>query len=75
MQQILALQCQNQGLTVKEETEENRITHDRRRFTKLTPSIEWNTYFTKIGLKNVDSLIVSQPKYMTTLESVLKKIK
>jgi endothelin-converting enzyme/putative endopeptidase len=25
--------------------------HDRRRFTKLTPSIEWNTYFTKIGLK------------------------
>jgi endothelin-converting enzyme/putative endopeptidase len=30
---------------------------------------------TKIGLKNVDSLIVSQPKYMTTLESVLKKIK
>jgi endothelin-converting enzyme/putative endopeptidase len=41
---------------------------------KLTP-IEWNTYFTKIGLKNVDSLIVSQPKYMTTLESVLKKIK
>jgi endothelin-converting enzyme/putative endopeptidase len=42
---------------------------------KLTPSIEWNTYFTKIGLKNVDSLIVSQPKYMTTLESVLKKIK
>jgi hypothetical protein len=26
-------------------------------------------------LKNVDSLIVSQPKYMTTLESVLKKIK
>jgi endothelin-converting enzyme/putative endopeptidase len=40
---------------------------------KLTPSIEWNTYFTKIGLKNVDSLIVSQPKYMTTLESVLKK--
>jgi endothelin-converting enzyme/putative endopeptidase len=30
---------------------------------------------TKIGLKNVDSLIVSQPKYMTALESILKKIK
>ena len=42
---------------------------------KLTPSIEWNTYFTKIGLKNVDSLIVSQPKYMTTLESVFKENK
>jgi hypothetical protein len=35
---------------------------------KLTPSIDWNT-FTKIGLKNVDSLIV-QPKYMTALESI-----
>jgi endothelin-converting enzyme/putative endopeptidase len=42
---------------------------------KLTPSIDWNTYFTKIGLKNVDSLIVSQPKYMTTLESVFKENK
>jgi endothelin-converting enzyme/putative endopeptidase len=47
---------------VERRDKENRITHDRRRFTK-TPSIEWNTYFTKIGLKNVDSLIVSQPKY------------
>jgi endothelin-converting enzyme/putative endopeptidase len=35
---------------------------------KLTPSINWNT-FTKIGLKNVDSLIV-QPKYMTAFESI-----
>jgi putative endopeptidase len=42
---------------------------------KLTPSINWNNYFTKIGLKNVDSLIVSQPKYMTALESVLKENK
>lgn len=42
---------------------------------KLTPSINWNTYFTKIGLKNVDSLIVSQPKYMTAFESILKENK
>jgi putative endopeptidase len=42
---------------------------------KLTPSINWNNYLTKIGLKNVDSLIVSQPKYMTALESVLKENK
>jgi endothelin-converting enzyme/putative endopeptidase len=61
----------------------DRVERDRRKsynpmtvadLQKLTPLIEWNT-FTKIGLKNVDSLIVSQPKYMTTLESVLKKIK
>lgn len=42
---------------------------------KLTPSINWNTYFTKVGLKNVDSLIVSQPKYMTAFESILKENK
>ncbi|EIA09873.1 M13 family metallopeptidase [Flavobacterium frigoris] len=42
---------------------------------KLTPSINWDNYFTKIGLKNVDSLIVSQPKYMAALESVLKENK
>ncbi|MGO4817251.1 M13 family metallopeptidase [Flavobacterium sp. W22_SRS_FP1] len=42
---------------------------------KLSPSINWNKYFTKIGFKNVDSLIVSQPKYMKALESVLKENK
>jgi putative endopeptidase len=42
---------------------------------KLTPSINWNTYFNKIGLKNVDSLIVSQPKYMTAFEAILKENK
>jgi endothelin-converting enzyme/putative endopeptidase len=42
---------------------------------KLTPSINWETYFTKIGFKNVDSLIVSQPKYMDAVESVFKENK
>ncbi|MBC5837469.1 M13 family metallopeptidase [Flavobacterium muglaense] len=42
---------------------------------KLTPSINWNNYFTKIGFKNVDSLIVSQPKYMTAVETILKENK
>jgi putative endopeptidase len=42
---------------------------------KLTPSINWNNYFTKIGLAKVDTLIVSQPKYMLALESVLKQTK
>ena len=42
---------------------------------KLTPSIDWNTYLNAIGLKNVDSLIVSQPKYMIALETILKENK
>lgn len=42
---------------------------------KLTPSINWNLYLTNVGLKNVDSLIVSQPKYMTALETIFKENK
>jgi putative endopeptidase len=42
---------------------------------KLTPSVDWKNYFTKVGFTNVDSLIVSQPKYMTYLEIMLKENK
>lgn len=42
---------------------------------KLTPSIDWKNYFTKIGLTKADSLIVSQPKYMTALETIFKENK
>lgn len=42
---------------------------------KLTPSLDWNLYLTSIGLKNIDSLIVSQPKYMTALEGIFKENK
>lgn len=39
---------------------------------KLTPSINWNNYLTNMGLKNIDSLVVSQPKYMMALENIFK---
>lgn len=39
---------------------------------KLTPSINWNTYLSGVGLKNIDSVVVSQPKYMTSLETIFK---
>ena len=42
---------------------------------KLTPSIDWKNYLTKIGLPKADSLIVSQPKYMTSLEAIFKENK
>lgn len=42
---------------------------------KLTPSINWDSYFTKIGLPLTDSLIVSQPKYMAALETIFKENK
>jgi predicted metalloendopeptidase len=42
---------------------------------KLTPSIDWNAYLTNIGLKNVDALVVTQPKYMIALEAIFKENK
>ena len=42
---------------------------------KLTPSINWKNYLTKIGLTKADSLIVSQPKYMTAVETIFKENK
>ena len=42
---------------------------------KLTPSIDWKNYLTKIGLPKADSLIVSQPKYMTSLEAIFNENK
>ena len=39
---------------------------------KLTPSVNWNSYLEGVGIGKIDSLIVSQPKYMTALEGIFK---
>ncbi|WP_235935431.1 M13 family metallopeptidase [Flavobacterium ichthyis] len=42
---------------------------------KLTPSFNWDSYLTGIGLPKLDSVIVSQPKYLTALETIFKQNK
>ena len=39
------------------------------KLNKLTPSIKWEEMMTTLGLKNVDSIVVSQPEYFSALES------
>ncbi len=39
---------------------------------KLTPTVNWNNYLVAVGLKNVDQVVVSMPKYMETLENIFK---
>lgn len=39
---------------------------------KLTPSVNWNGYLQGIGIGKIDTLVVSQPKYMTALEDIFK---
>lgn len=38
---------------------------------KLTPAINWDGYIKGVGIKSIDSIIVSQPKYMTALPDIL----
>lgn len=40
--------------------------------SKLTPSINWKAYFDRIGVKNMDTVIVGEPKYFIALEEMLK---
>jgi putative endopeptidase len=42
---------------------------------KITPSINWKKYLSEVGIGKVDTLIVSQPKYLAALESVFKENK
>ncbi|WP_306349567.1 M13 family metallopeptidase [Flavobacterium sp. '19STA2R22 D10 B1'] len=39
---------------------------------KLTPAIDWAAYIKGVGLGKVDTIIVSQPKYMTALQDIFK---
>src|SRR5690606_28352349 len=39
---------------------------------KLTPSVNWADYLATAGLNNVSEVVVSMPKYMETLEDILK---
>ena len=40
---------------------------------KLVPSINWQSYFAGNGIAKLDSVIVSQPKYMGALEEIFKQ--
>jgi predicted metalloendopeptidase len=42
---------------------------------KLTPIINWESYLSGIGLQKRDTIIVSQPKYMTALQTILSENK
>ncbi|MGJ5642772.1 M13 family metallopeptidase [Formosa sp. S-31] len=41
----------------------------------MTPVIDWKGYFDGIGAKGLDTIVVSQPKYMKALQTVLAEDK
>lgn len=40
---------------------------------KIIPNVNWNTYFEKVGIGKIDTVVVSQPKYMTKLQDIFTK--
>lgn len=42
---------------------------------KLTPAINWANYFKAVGMGQPQTVIVSQPKYMTALQEIFKQNK
>ena len=42
---------------------------------KMVPSIDWNTYLREVGFKKLDTIIVSQPRYMAALQTIFTENK
>lgn len=41
--------------------------------SSLAPSIDWNMYFTTMGIQNLDTVIVMQPDFIRKMEEILVK--
>jgi len=60
----------------KVELRDDRKTYNPTAITdlqKMVPAINWKTYFEGIGVKQLDTVIVSQPKYLKALNGILEK--
>ncbi len=42
---------------------------------KMTPAIKWDTYFKDLGFTKVDTIIVTQPRYMKALQTIFTENK
>jgi predicted metalloendopeptidase len=74
-QKILALETKMSTATLdRVERRDRRKTYNPMAFAdlqKLAPTVKWEAYFTAVGIGKVDSLVVSQPKYIQAIETVL----
>ncbi len=75
-QKILALETKMSTATLdRVERRDRRKTYNPMAFTdlqKLAPTVKWESYFNAVGMGKVDSLVVSQPKYLQAIETILK---
>ena len=73
---ILALETKMSAATLdRVERRDRRKTYNPMTvadLSKLTPTVKWDAYLQGVGIGKVDTLVVSQPKYMETLETIFK---
>lgn len=76
-EQILALETKMaESMLDRVERRDRRKTYNPMTIAELsaiTPSVNWNDYLTGVGIGKLDSIVVSQPKYMKQVESILKE--
>ena len=56
------------------ERRDSRLTYNPMTIAELqktTPVVDWTAYFNATGLKNIDKVVVSQPRYMKALNDIL----
>jgi putative endopeptidase len=41
---------------------------------KITPSVNWQTYLADLGVKNIDTLIVTQPEFLKEFEAIVNTV-
>ncbi|EAZ96925.1 Peptidase, M13 family (lipoprotein) [Flavobacteria bacterium BAL38] len=74
---ILALETKMSTATFdRVERRDRRKTYNPMSFSdlqKLAPSVKWDAYFQNVGIGKVDSLVVSQPKYIQAVETILNE--
>jgi len=74
---ILAIETKMSTATLdRVERRDRRKTYNPMSFSdlqKLAPTVKWDAYFQNVGIGKVDSLVVSQPKYLQAVETILKE--
>jgi len=76
---ILALETQMSTATLdRVERRDRRKTYNPMTVSelqKIIPTVNWDSYFTEIGIGKIDSVVVSQPKYLETLQTIFNENK
>lgn len=68
----LAKNCQNAVEQRDPQKQYNPFT--KVELEKLTPNVNWNVYFTTIGIKSPEIIVVNQPKYYEGLNTLINSI-